>query len=278
MNSDRKYSFMVENNDVEMTIRGVTDHVIKLRNSGYAAMTLEDKNVCMALTDQEVCQVVTQVRYEVENMEKGLRYVPSEYVGLLQNGPVWIAVRRRVVCGYVLWSYVRTGPAFTIHEDCEGKRCASPIVDDHCVEIARLIEHAYCVADKIMDEIFFPEKRQINILNSIHEYRNLDDDGDDDDNDEDEEESKSPDVPGESGGTATVAVATVAPIRRSTRQQGKSGGGENYADSSHTCVTFDSSQNNDYFVLPLTSSNVARHTLKCVESGFTARGRGNLCA
>jgi len=47
-------------------------------------------------------------------MENNLNCVPEQYVGLLQNGPDWIAVMRKVVRGRVCWTYVQASSAFTI--------------------------------------------------------------------------------------------------------------------------------------------------------------------
>ena len=91
MVNERDFTLDVQNEKVEATIKGKTDHTIHLLSSDVAALTLEDKCICSVFT-KEVAQVEAQINFEVGVMENHLNYVPEQYVGLLQNGIDWITV------------------------------------------------------------------------------------------------------------------------------------------------------------------------------------------
>jgi len=80
-------------------------------------------------------------------------YAPREYVGLLhKNGLEWTMVRRLIVKGLVTWTHMRARPAFTMELTSTGsgsEKMASDVDINACMEIARMIEHTYCVADDI---------------------------------------------------------------------------------------------------------------------------------
>lgn len=98
----KPYSFTARDSDGEkLKIRWSIDHTIQISDSGFASATIEDKAICFKMTVKEVGQALTQVESEVKLMMDHLNYAPVEYVGLLQNGPVWIAVRRRIENGKV---------------------------------------------------------------------------------------------------------------------------------------------------------------------------------
>lgn len=233
MKHEKEYSFKVDNDAMEAIITGKTDHVIQLLDSDFVSATLEDKANCLKMTAQEVSQAVTQVNFEVEQMEQFLNYAPVEYVGLLQNGPVWIAVLRKIDRGKVLWTYVQASPAFEVNEDSTNQRTATEINHSSCVEIARLIEHAYCTADKITEEIMYPQRRPMNMMSTINEYQHQYDD-DEDEEDQEQGNSKESGPPGEVGGAATLAPAKQSATQEQQKQQQQSkssaGSKKSYSD------------------------------------------------
>ena len=111
---------------------------------------------------------MTQINFEVSQMALSLNYTPIEYIGLLQNGPIWIAVLRKIATNRkVLWTYIQAPPAFDINDDSK----EFPINQLNCIAIARLIEHVYCIADTITEEILFTERRPMNMLNTIKKFK-----------------------------------------------------------------------------------------------------------
>ena len=244
MINEKVFSISAFDDCMEAKIEGKTGHVIKICNSDFSSATLEDKQISLELDHKARAQVVSQVYHEIAIMQKHLSYVPAEYVGLLQNGPEWIAVLRKVVRGNVLWTYIRAPPAFLV---IDGPSFATEINEDNCKQIARLIEHAYCTADKISEEIIFPDKRPMTVMRTIHEYNQL--------FDEDEGKSEDDTPPGKLSRTAASAGG-------STGQQQKkadSSGRKISRGDGGTAGYFSSSQSQEeYFVLPLTRANVAR--------------------
>jgi len=64
MVNERDFTLDVQNEKVEATIKGKTDHTIHLLSSDVAALTLRDKCICSVLTTKEVAQVVAQINFE----------------------------------------------------------------------------------------------------------------------------------------------------------------------------------------------------------------------
>jgi hypothetical protein len=247
--SEKKYNLKVESQEIEANISGKTDHVIQLLNCDIASITLEDKKNSKKMDKQDVSQAVTQVDFEVGQMEKHLNYAPVEYVGLLQNGPVWIAVLRKIDKGKVLWTYVQTRPAFVVNDNSSSQRTATAIDPSSCVEIARLIEHAYCTADIISNEILDPNRRPINQLYIITEYEHQIDDGENEDEDDQGKESGNSQ---ELAPPDKVGAAISVPMKqRASQQQQSSKKSQSYGNILP--------QNPEYFILPLSLANVARH-------------------
>ena len=140
-----------------------------------------------------------------------------------------------------------------------------------CTQIAQLIEHAYCTADSIIDEILNPSMRSMNSLSTIKEYLPESDDnekgdGDGDGSDKDKgvvgllfPKEIGPKISGQSGGA-------VAPAKQSKLREDR--GGKNSEKKKSTtgafCFSVISScsakgTEKDYFILPLTIENIATH-------------------
>ena len=260
MISEEMYFFKVGDEDTEVDITGKTDHVIRVCDSNLSAATLEDKQNCLEMDQLHVSQVVTQVKFQVDRLIDSINFAPAEYVGLLQNGPEWIAVLRKIVYGKVFWTHVRTTPAFTVNSTPDGELSASEINPKSCEEIARLIEHAYCTADIIADVINDPTKNPMSALYTIDKYRYLSDDEVDDAEEDDAAEDGTP--------PEDEVVGTVAPARQSARQQQQQQQKNKKADSSGRKNSLNDrgtvgspllSLSQEYFVLPLTRGNVACH-------------------
>ena len=246
MKCEKDFTLVVNNEKMEATVRGRTDHTIHYLKSGIASLILEDKAVCSVLTTKEVAQVVAQINFEVGAMEEHLNYAPQEYVGILQNGPDWIAVMRKIDKGRVCWTYVQAASAFTI----DNASTKSGISEVNCKEIVRLIEHAYCVADNIMYEL--STKCPMYPLYSIKEYQNeFDDEEDENDHDSSKRDSNDPAAPGKVNGTVIARPAEQS-VRQSHQQS------KNTA-SAGSKKSHSATHNSDYYIMPLTIANVNRH-------------------
>lgn len=253
---DEKHFIVAALDDIMSTkVEGKTDHVIKIRASDFSSTTLEDKQICLVLDAKARSQVVVQIYHEIEMMQKYLSYVPVQFVGLLQNGPEWIAVLRKVLRGNVMWTYIKASPAFLINGD---PTYASEIDENSCIEIARLIEHAYCTADKISEEIFFPDQRPMNALHTIHEYSQL---FDEDEDDQDEKRKSDDDTPPEKVSRQEAPGGGSAGQQHQNMKAYSSGRKKSRSDWG-TASYFSSSQSQeDYFMLPLTRANVANQSV-----------------
>jgi hypothetical protein len=259
MRNEKEYTFSVDTDDIQAIITGRTDHVIQALDSDFASATLEDKAICLKMSSQEISQVVTQVDFEVGQMERFLNYVPREYVGILQNGPVWIAVLRRIDRGRVLWTYIQTSPAFIITGDGTSERTATPVNPASCVEIARLVEHAYSIADNITEEILYPDRRPMNAIHTIKEYHNLSDNDEDDsgdDNNEGEDHGDHQDEKVPDGGGVSEAVAPAKPGRSAAQQQQQK---QRDGAQGNKKPQRAQSIEDDYFLLPLSHSSLTSH-------------------
>lgn len=260
--SEEAYAFTVDDQATEAYISGKTDHVIRVSDSDLSSATLEDKAICLEMTTKEVSQVVTQVKFQVDKLMSSINYAPVEYVGLLQNGPEWIAVLRKVISGKVFWTHVGTTPAFRVTN-----HNVTDIDEQSCREIACLIEHAYCTADIIADVINDPSKHPAKYqLYPINQYQRDDVDEDEDEDDHDAAEGYSEDfaVPGKVVRGAVPVSAKQSAGHHHQQQQkqnknaGTSGSKKSRSDR-NTAGSPSSSQCQEYFVLPLSIANVSRH-------------------
>jgi hypothetical protein len=67
-------------------------------------------------------------------MEKLLGYVPVEYVGLLQNGSLWIAVFCKINNGIVFWNYIKSPLASTVNVFLRSNTCSNVFAFERKVE------------------------------------------------------------------------------------------------------------------------------------------------
>lgn len=111
--------------------------------------------------------------YEFNILEEGQGYVPVEYCGILQNGCDWILLIRKIVKAKVIWRYVQSEPTFTV----------DGIDSVTCDQVAKMLEHAVCVADAIITDLPSQQYIDTNKLLVIDEESN-DDFEDDKDIDE----------------------------------------------------------------------------------------------
>ena len=117
--NEKSYKIRVENVNIKAKIvSGKIDHVIKLVDSDSLALTIEHKAIGTKISNQEVSQVVSQVEFAVSQMQKHLRYARAEYVGLLQTGDVWCAIRRRIFSEQVIAILFKHVQSITIIAQC----------------------------------------------------------------------------------------------------------------------------------------------------------------
>ena len=117
--NEKSYKIRVENVNIKAKIvSGEIDHVIQLVDSDSLALTIEHKAIGTKISNQEVSQVVSQVEFAVSQMQKHLRYARAEYVGLLQTGDVWCAIRRRIFSEQVIAILFKHVQSITIIAQC----------------------------------------------------------------------------------------------------------------------------------------------------------------
>jgi len=262
MMNEKPYVVTAANEEMDVHISGKTDHVIQYVDSSFASLTIEDKANSLHMTDSNITQCVTQITSEVEQMDKHLNYAPAEYVGLLQNGPIWILVMRKICRGKITWTYTQSKAAFigTVKGGRDGKRIATKIYPEHCIQIARIIEHAYCIADIITNEMFNPEIRPNSALQNLKGYLRKDrDDKDDSDVDGSFEDDGDANDNSNTGGKV---ITSLLPAPSQQDQSAADGNKGKHVNNNRRSLTAPSAYThfNDYFILPLSMNNVACHT------------------
>jgi hypothetical protein len=94
----REFSY-VEQNEINETdeVVGITDHTLRVKNYvSIRPLVIESKSICEGLEgdpSRYTCQVVAEIKAEIILIERMMQY-PDEYCGILQNGSVFILVRR----------------------------------------------------------------------------------------------------------------------------------------------------------------------------------------
>jgi hypothetical protein len=217
LTNERPYKIVVENDDGRSEITGKTDHTIKMLSCDFHILTFEDKQLNFPMGKKEVCQVQSQIIEEVNAMDLHLQQVPLEYCGILQNGVTWIFLYRKVKNGNVkkgriMWNYVVAPRTFT----------DGVVNEENCRIVARLLEHAYYVADQIATQITIP--RMIVPLPSA----NLDASESEGDEQSDHENN----LPSEGGDRSATAMCFQTETRATTTQ-----GQTNIANSKGTRTT-----------------------------------------
>jgi hypothetical protein len=252
MKSEKEYTLNADNEVMEAVISGKTDHVIQFAHCGCASATLKDKANCKRITSGDVAQAATQVIFEVKQMETFLNYVPQEFVGLLQNGPEWVAIIRRVVNGKVLLIHTCASPAFEASV-VDKHATVSDVNEDSCLQIARLIGHAFCTADTITGHLLDPTTRPNMMgMHAIKEHES--DDEDDAESGEDSDHKHD----GDSGGGAHDGAGDKGLPKPPGKQPATERNGKQQGQQKKASLNRDAtSENSDYFVLPLSLSNVA---------------------
>jgi len=157
---NKNFRIEIETALTKFDVKGTIGHAIQLYNSNIASSIIQDYMFGWPLTIETITHVVTQVNFEANQFERLIGYAPREYVGLLQNGVEWIIIRRFIDRGIVTWTYMRAKPAFILNK-INGNNTASEVDTNACIEIARLIEHTYYVADSISAAILNTDNHRI---------------------------------------------------------------------------------------------------------------------
>jgi hypothetical protein len=228
------------------TIRGKTDHCLKIKQSELRVLTVEDKALNHELGHREISQAMCEIIYEVEQLYKTLRYAPDEFCGILHNGCMWVFIFRQQTMRDVYWNYVRLEPAF------EGY----VINVRNCEIIAKFIEHALYTAEVIRRVV----SNGIVVgtgLSSIPEEEGESGDegnGGDSEDVEDKREGKKPLSERKNSKTSGS----------SKKQQKQSGKQSGKAANSKTILNnrWMDMENFENYVLPLTTSNVAKQPVR----------------
>lgn len=173
--NERRYEVQLEKNSMIVTFKGQTDHTVKMTTCDFNILTIEDKNVGKVMHKGDLSQAVCEMVKELSELKETFSYVPVEYCGILQNGKSWKFLYHKLICGVPVWQHVVAPDTFK-----------SGVVDiKSCKVVARLLEHAYCVADDLFAWISKPLRA---VTATFANTAESSDGGDDDDGDDDGDE------------------------------------------------------------------------------------------
>lgn len=257
LENEKPYDFEVEDPDMAVTVEGKVDHALQMVDFGFASMTIEDKSLgLIPVGKKAVAQVMSEIMSEVNLMCDAIHFVPAEYVGLLQNGPLWMCIFRKIHGGKILWTYTQAPAAFEVEKEGD-KRSATGISKKNCKDIAAMLEHALCNADCISDAILSPDRPfRLPLMPPI-----FCEDGESGGSDDEEEENKpSPDA----GAAAKTPCQARGGVRTSTRRQPSSSSTPQTSGKKKHTTDWAQHSDDEYFVMPLTLANVARHAATTV--------------
>lgn len=236
--NERAFSVIMEDEDDRSTVNGITDHAIKMINSDFHIVIVEDKAVAHVLGRSEIAQAKCQMMEELHELDTFLQYVPLEYCGILQNGVSWVFLFHKVRNGKVLWNYVVAPDTF-----------ADGVVnEDSCKIVARLLEHVFCIADDIATYICTPK-----MVIAASSLASVVDDGSDEDNGSEGEEEAS-DTDGDHRAAEPVARVGMNAVPQAAAQQpnaNSSAGARKKGVVADCCC-------DENLILPFTAENVQK--------------------
>jgi hypothetical protein len=185
--NERKFQINVEDETSAVTVNGVTDHTLKIRSTDCRVVTIEDKRICLKLSKGCVAQARSEMMIEVDEMFEYFSYEPAQYCGVLQNGCDWIFLFRTATQSHPQWNYVQIPPTFS----------DNVADDDNCGIVARYLENALVVADRIVDDITNMDK--LIVATSLLRVDDEEDDDGSDNDDYDEDNDGNGDGDGDVG-------------------------------------------------------------------------------
>jgi hypothetical protein len=162
----------------KVTVNGKTGHTLKLKNSDFRLLTIEDKSICLPLNESAIAQARSEMMSELEELYGCIQLKPPEFYGILQNGCDWIFIKCLTTSEREFWSHVKAPPTFV-----EGK-----LNLDGVSAVTTLLVEVLSVCDRIADLIMNPIVTAN--LKSLSLTKNDEGDGDDgpeDDSSEDED-------------------------------------------------------------------------------------------
>ena len=178
---ERHYELVLENKEFVTKITGLADHTIKLESCDSHIITVEDKAIGKAFTNEHKAQIQSHMTHELKELRNLDNYSPDEYNGILQNGSKWLIFLRRRVGKKFLWNYVELPDALS-----EGN-----IINEHTKLLAQYIEHCLYVAEQAAFAILNPSNRiVVTSLQSIPEDSTQDEDGYGGSDDENDQQNK----------------------------------------------------------------------------------------
>lgn len=232
--NEKYYEYEENDSDAALVVKGKTDHALLLKGTECCCLTLEDKAARDDMTSlpaatscpPAIAQAFSQMRAALGVIKATTPlYVPEEYIGLLQNGVEWIVLSHKLVRGESFHRYSR-----------------ATNVDD----IVRALEHALCTAQIIAQQIRDPSKRPVRIVPTLHSIHEDDESsGGDGDDEEDEDEDPPPSYSRHS----KASKPHLLPQNSTALNASKYGYTRSYEQHGGA----------EYYVLPLTESNLAAH-------------------
>jgi len=237
------YTYCVDDEDGVVSVKGVMDHVVRYYDA--TVLTVEDKKLGLKLDDGPLGQTKSQISFAADTLLKGYGVRPNDLWGVLQNGPLWCFIRRRMTpSGRVQWNHAFAPVLF----DTE-------VLEENVKIVAQCLEFICQNAEAIGNEMNRPGR-----LQSVAERSQSADSGSDD-NERAEEDFR---------GNTQEVPQTPPPrtgVGGSTHdRRGGTGRGRGHHEKKHAsghavggkenCTVF-------YNVLPLTYANVNRLPSMC---------------
>jgi hypothetical protein len=236
--NERPYDIVVEDDEDRNEVNGITDHTIKIKSCDFHVLTIEDKRIDLVMGPAELGQAKTQMMGELKDMDDSMNYVPEEYCGILQNGVSWMFLFRKLQLGKFMWNYVVAPDTFV----------DGVIQEDSCRIVTKLVEHVYCVADRIVGDILHPKKRAV-LTTSLVDTSNDGNVNIHDDNSGSGSEDYGDKVDAERRGASTH-LDNLGAVSSGSKLDGTIGRTNNGNTSIHT------NGSDENWILPLTSKNV----------------------
>jgi hypothetical protein len=237
---ERGFTVRLESPDMSSVIvDGITDHTIKFREGDGRFLTIEDKAICLKLSESDIAQARAEMMTELEEMFNSFDYIPHEFYGLLQNGSDWIFIKCTSKDGRQCWSHVKAPPIFT----------PSKVNPKGCLAVSRFLTEVLSVCDKIVDEMRHPIK-----LVTEMKLLSVQEENDQDDPDDKEDESDDPEPEGkEDPEPKKKEDPNQIPSSRD-KHAGQEGAKKSF-EHSHS--------NKENIILPLTKQNVQKLPTSC---------------
>lgn len=142
LDNERSYRAVEAGINEDLIVSGNKDHSVVVRGSDIEILLIKDKAILQSLNSKRIAAQVTSQVVSAAQTLVTVGTVSREVCALAQNGSVW-RLYRRTAAGTVIGV---DAPAIFTASSTEISR-------SNCAFAARLIEHALCVANDILDTV-----------------------------------------------------------------------------------------------------------------------------